>query len=139
MAYSSITDIIKAIPESNLIQLTDDANSGTVDNSIVDAAIAEADATINGFLQERYPVPLLPVPELIKSISVDLAVFKLYTRRFEMETPEGIRDRYKNAIKLLEMIQNGKVVIGSGGLNHIYRTNKKEQDKIFGKDLLDDY
>jgi phage gp36-like protein len=138
--YCTLEDIKKAIPEDNIIQLTDDKNLGKIDETKVLDAIEYAEQLINGYLRGRYPVPLEPAPELIKRLAVDLAVFQLYSRRFELDMPQSMIDRRKEIIRLLEQIQAGKVLLGietqdSPGHGY-YKTSKKEEDRVFSKELL---
>ncbi|MEW5745278.1 MAG: DUF1320 domain-containing protein [Nitrospirota bacterium] len=143
MPYSTLDDLKKPLPEKNIIELTDDDGLGVVDQTKVDEAIAYADQLIDGYLRGRYSLPLSTVPGLIKQLSVDLAIFHLYGRRFEMELPEGIMARYKNAIKLLEQIQKGLISLGiesaSTGSQGIYKSNKTSDDRTFSKDILDTF
>jgi phage gp36-like protein len=144
MPYCSLEDILKSIPESNIIQLTDDSGTGAIDQVKVDEAIAYAEQLINGYLRGRYPVPLSPVPELIRHLAVDLAIFHLYSRRFELEMPESMMAKYKNAIKLLEQIQKGLITLGiesadTGPGQGYYKTNKTAEDKTFSKDVLNKF
>jgi phage gp36-like protein len=138
--YCTLEDIKKAIPEDNIVQLTDDKNLGEIDETKVLDAIEYAEQLINGYLRGRYPVPLEPAPELIKRLAVDLAVFQLYCRRFELDMPQSMIDRRKEIIRLLEQIQAGKVLLGiekqdSPGQGY-YKTSKKEEDRVFSKELL---
>jgi phage gp36-like protein len=110
----------------------------------VDAAIAAADELINGFLRGRYTLPLASTPPLLKDLSVDIAVYKLYDRRFSANMPDSIRAKYDNAVKLLVMVQKGTVELGvadpaetDGGGS--YQTNKTSDDRTFTKDVLDSY
>lgn len=111
MAYSTLQDIKKAIPEDTLMQLTDDEGTGSVNASRVAEAIASADATIDSYCASRYAVPFGTVPAVVKKISVDLAIYDLYSRRVE-EIPAARADRYKNAIRLLEGIAKGAITLG---------------------------
>ncbi len=142
MAYSTQAEIEKAIPQTNLVQLTDDAGSGTVDTAIVTEAITWADDLIDSHLRAKYTVPLSAAPSIIKTISVDLSVFFLYRRRFETELPEGIEERYQKATKLLEKIQRGiidlGITVGSGDTTGSdWRVNKTANDRQFGQDTWD--
>lgn len=140
MPYCTLTDIVKAIPEENLIQLTDDEGRGVMDNSKIEEAINYAEQLIDGYLRGRYSVPLNPVPELIRRLAVDLAVFFLYSRRFELNMPESMLERKRECIRLLEHIQQGKVLLGIEGQKSpghgYYTTNKKAEDREFPKSLL---
>jgi len=138
--YCTLEDIKKAIPESDIVQLTDDETGSLIDNEKVEEAIAYAEDIINGYLRGRYPVPIDPVPGLIRRLAVDLAIYQLYSRRLGLEMPQSIIDRRKEVIRLLENIQAGKLTLGietrdSPGQGY-YKGSKKEEDKIFNKDLL---
>jgi len=111
MAYSTLDDLIKNIPEAVIIQLTDDAQAGEVDQEKVDEAISSADGEIDGYLSTRYTVPLDPVPALINKFSADIAIYNLYSRVAET-IPDTRSDRYKNAIRTLEKISEGKIRLG---------------------------
>mgnify|MGYP000002900306 CR=1 FL=1 len=140
--YCSIDDIRKNIPDISLIELTDDNGTGQIENTIVSEAIAYADSTIDGYLRGRYSLPLNPVPKIIQKISIDIAIYHIYSRRFELEMPEGMQKRYENAVKLLEAIRKGTIELGittqtgQTGTGY-YITNKVEEDRIFNKNFLD--
>lgn len=141
MPYCTISDLISQIPESNIIQLTDDEGLGVVNQARVDKAITTADSVVDGYLRGRYSLPLSTVPELIKTIAIDITVYKLYERRLELEMPETMMSRYKNALKMLEQIQKGLIKLGiesaeaGTGQGH-YKTNKTEADRTFSKSVL---
>jgi len=73
MAYCTQDDILYLLNETALIQLTDDDGAGEIDDEKVTRAIADADAAIDAYCQDRYAVPLSPVPAKIRQISVDIA------------------------------------------------------------------
>jgi len=141
--FCTLEDIKKAIPEKNIIELTDDDNFGSIDEAKVQDAIDYAEQLINGYLRGRYPVPLNPVPELIRRLAVDLAVFQLYSRRFDLDMPQGMIDRRKEIIRLLEQIQAGKVLLGIETQNSpgqgYYKTNKVSEDRVFNKETLEKF
>jgi len=58
-----------------LIQLTDDSNTGVADQDLISKAISAAQDTIDGYLRGRYPVPLASVPGIVKNIAADLAAY----------------------------------------------------------------
>lgn len=142
--YCSQADILNQLPEAELIALTDDSQNGTVDSAHVESAIIDAGDIIDGFLRSRYPLPVSPVPGLIKTLAVDITIYRLYSRRFGTDMPESITSRYKNALNILDKIQKGVIRLGietvaapsEGGL---VRTNKSSEDKVFNKDLLSRY
>ena len=139
MAYSTLTDIKKLIPETAIIQLTDDENAGTVNQARVDEAIAQADAEIDSYCGGRYAVPFTTVPDIAKKISVDIAIYNLYSRKVEV-IPETRAERYKNAIRQLEAIATGKITIGESGEDVPeaggVQIDTTTDDRIFTKDTM---
>ena len=140
MAYSTLDDIKKLLPEETIIQLTDDENLGVVNQGRVDEAIAQADAEINSYCASKYTVPFTTVPAIAKKISVDLAIYNLYSRKVDI-IPETRAERYKNAIRQLEGISKGTISLGvdpapaattEGGAE----TNITTSDRIFTKDSM---
>ena len=112
MAYSMVEDILDQIDEAKLIQLTDDEGEGTVNTARAEKAIADADAFIDGYVGSRHRVPLDPVPGIVRGYSVDIAIYNLYARRDVV--PELRADRFKNAVRFLELVARGKRSLGAG-------------------------
>jgi phage gp36-like protein len=146
MAYCVLADITaKRIPEATLIQLTDDQDTGAVDQTVVDGIIADADELIDGHLRGRYVLPLEPVPGMVKALSVDIAVYNLYGRRSEYETPKGVAEKYAAAMKILEKIRKGEIALGTAGVIAPEAETPAETvlvstgDQMFSKDTLDRY
>lgn len=148
MDYSTLDDLKEQLSEDELIGLTDDADAGVIDTSVTDRAISDANAVIDGYCKTKYTVPLEPVPDIIRKISVDLAIYNLFSRKGDV-IPEMRIERYKNAIKFLEHISIGKITLGvdtpapstDGGPE----ATKKKTDRIFtmgddeGGGSLDNY
>lgn len=149
MPYSTLDDLRKDLSEEELIQLTDDAGLGAIDEAIYAEQRDDADAEIDGYLTGGgYTVPLLPVPRLIVSISKVITSYRLHKRRLKLNMPQSLVDDYKAQVRLLEAIQAGKVAIGetktgtdngtiTGSGN--YRTNKTAADRKFPDKELDKY
>lgn len=143
MAYATLEDMKKLIPLESLMQLSDDEGLGAVNQSRVDEAIASADAEIDAYLGGRYAVPLAgPVPDVIRKVSIDMAVYNLYSRRVE-EMPPVRLERYKSAVRMLESIAKGIVSLGvdaavaspvndTGGAE----TNKETDTNVFSRESL---
>ena len=112
MSYCTQANILDRIDEATLITLTDEAGAGEVDDAKVTAAIADADATINAYCQSNYTLPLSPVPPKITQISVDIALYNLYSQS-DLEMPEIRKDRNKEAIRFLEKVAAGGISLGS--------------------------
>jgi len=133
MAYCILDDIKEQIPEDELIQLTDDTGTGTVDTPVIDRAVADADAEINGYCAERYAVPFNPVPAIIRKFSVDISIYNLFSRR--QGADEDRRNRYKDAIRFLQNIAKGIVSLGvdapSETMQDTVSVSTTKSDRIF--------
>lgn len=141
MPYCNQTDIEALVPQTRLIELTNDDPEGTsVDTDILEAVQSGADGIIDGYLASRYEVPLSTVPVMIRELSKDITAYKLYQRR-TLEIPETISALYKNAIKLLQDISTGVVSLGVSSVpdNSKIRVNKTSDDRLFNKSTLDQY
>jgi phage gp36-like protein len=113
MAYCTEDDLLKMIPQAELVDLTVD--SGDVpDNLIIAEVISKADAEIDSYLGIKYMVPVSPTPDQVKALSVDLAIYHLYSRRNLV--PPVRQQKYKDAVAFLKQVAAGQAVImGPGG------------------------
>ncbi len=108
MPYCTQADLLALIPEKELAQLTAETGN-TPDAEVVAAAIAKADAEIDGYLGLRYVLPLAATPPQIKSLSEDMAVYHLYSRRGIMA--EVRRQKYRDAVAFLKDVGGGRAEI----------------------------
>lgn len=141
MSYSEKTDILDQMDEAALIQLTDDAAAGAVDDDKVAKAIADADATIDSYCQGRYTVPLSPVPDKVRQLSVDIAIYNLYSRRDDT-APETRKERHKDAIRFLELVNGGKIRLGAAtpaAVDTAHSVNIASNEKLFTRDKMKGY
>lgn len=142
MAYCTLDDLKKCLPEEDLVQLTDDAGTGAIDTAKTDEAIASADALIEGYTRGRYVVPFDPVPDLIRQTSARLALYELFNRKQALKVPDQIRKTYEDQLALLDRLRKGEVILSAtatsaDGVASDYRTNKADTDRIFTKTVLD--
>lgn len=114
--YCTLDDLKKRIPENDLIQLTDDADQGVIDEATVNDLIASAGEVIDGYLRGRYALPLNPVPGMIRAIALDLVIYVLYGRRPTFGIPEAVEKQQAVQMKILKQIQDGVVTLGSNGV-----------------------
>lgn len=142
MAYSTLSDLKDQLSEDELIQLTDDSGSGVIDTDKTDRAIADADSLIDGYAKTRYTVPLDPVPPFIRSLSVDIAIYNLFSRKLDV-IPEQRIERHKTALKALEHISTGKITLGvdtpAESADSGPQATKTKEDRVFTKDTLKNY
>jgi len=109
MAYCDLNDILGQMDEADVIRYTDDAGTGSVNTDAVNKAIAGADAIINGHISARYNVPLSPVPAIITTLAVDIAGYKIGSRRGS--APEDVRKKFEDAVRFLDKVSSGKAFI----------------------------
>ena len=110
MAYSTESDIIKRLPESDLQKLTDDDNSGIVDSSVVSECIEQADGMIDGSLARYYKLPLSSTPALVKKLSCDIAIYLFFQRKTN-EVPPAWNAAYNMAMTTLKEIAKGNIIL----------------------------
>jgi phage gp36-like protein len=140
MPYSTVDDIKKMLPEDLIVQLTDDEATGSINQPRMEEAIAQADAEIDSYCGERYSVPFATVPDIVKKLSVDLAIYNLYSRLVR-DMPEVRTERYRSSIRQLEAISKGNISLGvdpapqahSGGRAE---TNRPADENVFTREKL---
>jgi len=137
MSYSTLSDILKGISEEELAELTAESG-GTPDAALVTEAIAKADAEIDAYCGLRYQVPFSPVPEMVRSLSVDLAISHLFTRRNLKD--EVRRQKYEDAVKFLDRVSKGTATLGASAapLPEVESTVAEisSSDRVFSRDSL---
>ena len=109
MPYTDYEKLKLAIPEQTLIDLTDDAEEGQVDMDKIAGCIEAADSEIDGYIPDRYELPLAPVPRVVTRLSTVMTIYYVYSRYAET-IPETRQSQYDNAVKMLrELILTGKI------------------------------
>jgi phage gp36-like protein len=140
MPYSMVEDIKKMLPEELIVQLTDDEAAGSINQARVEEAIAQADAEIDSYCGERYSVPFASPPEIVRKLSVDIAIYNLYSRLVR-EMPGVRAERHRASVRQLEAISKGLVSLGvdpAPGASKDGRaeTNRADGDNVFTRDKL---
>lgn len=138
MAYSTIDDIKRLLPEDELRALTDDEGLGMVNQARVDEAVVSADAEIDSYCGTRYTVPVSPVPALLKKLSVDIAIHALYSRAVQ-SMPEVRSERYSAAVTQLESIAKGTLTLGVDGAGEAAGTNKTSDSAVFTRKNMEGF
>ena len=111
MPYATYQDMLTRFGEAELIALSDRENLGVVVPALLDAALAEASAEIDAYLVSRYALPLAVIPPLFVTHACDIARYRLSGATVtEVDTA---RDRYKDAIRFLESVRDGKIGLGA--------------------------
>jgi len=139
MAYCTQDDIEKVIPAADLAALTTESGEEP-DAAVVAECLAKADAEIDGYLGIRYQAPLSPVPDRVKALAVDLAVYQLHKRRPLLPMPETCRQAYTDAIAFLKAVVAGQATVGPTASEPPAVsqdvTEIGSEDRIFSRDSL---
>jgi phage gp36-like protein len=110
--YCTQADIEKRIGLAELLQLTDRSRSGQIDTDAVAAAIVDAATELEVYLTGRYTLPFASIPPALVPLAVSLAVYNLFSARRGGGMIDDVRNRYRDAIRLLEKINSGEVSLG---------------------------
>lgn len=111
MTYSTLDNLTNIIPESQLINLTnDEGGAKEINLSQLSSAIEYSDRFIDAHLRNKYTLPLKFVPPIITQLSCDITAYRLYSRR-PSKVPEHIKDNYEEAKKILLQIQKEQIVL----------------------------
>lgn len=114
MAYTSLTQMTDRFGERMLISLTDRAYpaTGALDLAVLNRALADADAMIDGYLAVRYSLPLAVVPPLVVDLAEAIAIYRLH-----VAAPDPKIDAdYQGALKMLKDISRGELRLGVAGV-----------------------
>jgi len=135
MPYSTVDDIKKMLPEEIIVQLTDDEASGSLNAARAEEAISQADAEIDSYLGGRYSVPLASAPEIVRKLSVDIAIYNLYSRLVS-EAPAARAERYRAAVRQLEAISAGRASLGVDPAPGASKDGRAETNRAGGENVF---
>jgi len=105
MAYSVQADLENSISLSHLIELTDDLSTGSIVETVITRAVEDADAEIDLYCRKKYTVPFTTIDDVIRKMSVDIAIYNLYSRRGS--PPADRLARYLTVVEKLLAIRDG--------------------------------
>lgn len=110
--YATVDTMLKKFGERELIQLTDTEApyEDVINYEKLNAALAEANSEIDGYLASRYQLPLPAVPPFLEAIACNMARYHACTGAISENDP--IKTRYDNAVKSLKEIAKGTIAIG---------------------------
>lgn len=113
MPYAVQGDFISQFGERETIALTDRDQLGVIAADVLEKALAGADAEIDSYLIGRYQLPLVGSFPLLRRYACDIARYLLCGA--EVAEVETVRNRYKDALRFLESVRDGKVTLGASG------------------------
>lgn len=136
MTYATQTDMTTRFGDREVIALTDHANLGTIDATVLIGALAEAAAEIDPYLAPRHKLPLASVPKIVTGFACDIARYRLCGSGVTLT--DDIRDRYKDAVRFFEKVAEGKIGLGLDLANQPVQSSNTVQfaeptDRVFGR------
>ena len=113
MTFATLANLTDRFSEAMLVSLTDRGEfaSGTVDATVINRALADTDATIDGYLARRYALPLSVAQPLLVTIAGAIAIYNLHTSAPDPK----IEADYKAALAMLRDISNGIIALTAAG------------------------
>ena len=138
MTYATQSDMISRFGQDEIQNLTDRNNAGMIDVSVLGMALADADATINGYLAGRYILPLSVVPAALVKRAADLARYYL----FGLQATDLVKSNHDDALVWLKQVNTGIIELGieqqtlaaeSSGIS------VQSNTRIFSASTLSDY
>ena len=133
MAYCTKQNMVDRFGLEELIQLTDQANTGVVDDNVLNMAINDASGLIDSYLAGRYSIPLATIPSAINRIACDLTRYWLY----DDAVTDLVQKNHDAAISFLKDASNGVVQLGVDATGNKPQTNNSAKmesgGRIFGR------
>lgn len=109
MAYASFDDVIARYRPMSTIVGSDTQMVRTLD--VTSIFVYGAEGIMDAYLARKYVTPV-PAGPLITQIASDLSIFNILVEH-QPQVPDYMKDRYDRAIKLLEQIAAGELVLTS--------------------------
>lgn len=110
--YCTQEDLTKRFGEQELIDITDHDNASVIVVDVLNMAIEDASAEMDGYIGRAMPLPLVFVPKVLLPLACDITRYKLY----DDHPTEQVIKRYDDAIKFLIAVSKGVVSLGVSSL-----------------------
>lgn len=139
--YAARQDMIERFGEQELIQATDRADppAGVISDAVLNGAIDDAEAEINGYVAPKYALPFASVPSILKRWTCDIALYFLLKDR----AAEAVVKRYESIVKSLRMVNAGELSLGRDATGNEVASNDgakvKAAKRVFDDKSLADY
>lgn len=113
MTYAVISDLETRFGSAEILQLSDRDGNGSADTGVVEAALNDAEAEVNGWIGRAVTLPLDPVPDTVKRIVCTVARYNLWQRNLPEDHPVYLA--YRDAVKEMDAIGSGKIILPIAG------------------------
>lgn len=109
-AMLSIGDFVDAVGLDEAVRLTDASGTGRIDAAILTGALVAAQGQAEAAIGGRYRLPLVLVPQAIKTAIADLARLRLYPG----DAPDGVKSSAATATRYFDRLASGSVQLPAG-------------------------
>lgn len=108
--YATPDNMLSRFGEQDLTLLTEreDSVPGEINLALLEQALRDASAEIDGYIAGRYVLPLTTVPAVLERNCCDIARYFLYGDK----APEQIEKRYTAVVKFLTAVSKGDISLG---------------------------
>lgn len=114
MSYATRQNMIDRYGAEAVVTSADRHGDGSIDDTALSTALADASSEIDSYLSRRYSVPLASPPESIVHACCVLALYKVSSD--PGTTTDEKRQRYEDVISWLEKVAKGDVTpVGLSG------------------------
>lgn len=142
--YTSKDQIIEAMSERTLAELTDDVNGAAVNDALVTRYISQETAFAIAYLRARgYVLPdstnLGNVPIELQVAVTDMTIYRLHSRRLTI--PEDVKVNKQTAMQFLNDIKDGLIILDlpTRGENTPSASVSWSPPQVFGDDFFAGY
>lgn len=108
--YATPDNMLSRFGEQDLTLLTEREDSvlGEINLALLEQALRDASAEIDGYIAGRYVLPLTTVPAVLERNCCDIARYFLYGDK----APEQVEKRYTAVVKFLTAVSKGDISLG---------------------------
>lgn len=108
--YATPDNMLSRFGEQDLTLLTEreDSVPGEINLALLEQALSDASAEIDGYIAGRYVLPLTTVPAVLERNCCDIARYFLYGDK----APEQVEKRYTAVVKFLTAVSKGDISLG---------------------------
>ncbi|MCG9965209.1 gp436 family protein [Shewanella cutis] len=108
--YATPDNMLSRFGEQDLTLLTEreDSVPGEINLALLEQALRDASAEIDGYIAGRYVLPLTTVPAVLERNCCDIARYFLYGDK----APEQVEKRYAAVVKFLTAVSKGDISLG---------------------------
>jgi phage gp36-like protein len=108
-SYATVGDMMASFPFRDLVQLSnEDPTQTTIDQGRLQTQLNLATSVINSYLETRYTLPLTHIPQLLRTLCLDIAMYRLQCLR-PLHDLKDARMRYVDSQGILTQVNLGKL------------------------------